>query len=47
MSIDAIDRRIIAATQAGLPIVARPYAAVAEDTGLAEDEVIARLEGTA
>ncbi len=43
MSIDAIDRRIIAATQAGLPIVARPYAAVAEQTGLAEDEIIARL----
>ena len=43
MSIDAIDRRIIAATQAGLPIVARPYAAVAEQTGLAEDEIVARL----
>ncbi len=43
MSIDATDRRIIAATQAGLPLVAEPYAEVAGWLGLPEAEVIARL----
>ncbi len=33
--IDAIDRRIILATQAGLPLVPRPYHAVAELLGAA------------
>jgi siroheme decarboxylase len=42
--IDAIDRRIIAATQAGLPLVREPYSAVAEKLGLEEAEVIARLK---
>lgn len=41
--IDAIDRSIVAATQTGLPLCARPYAAVAEDLGLAADEVMDRL----
>lgn len=41
---DALDRRIIAATQAGLPLVAEPYRAVAESIGVEESEVIARLE---
>jgi len=41
--IDATDRRIIAATQAGLPLVARPYHAVAEQLGLEPAEVMARL----
>jgi DNA-binding Lrp family transcriptional regulator len=44
MRIDATDRAIIAATQAGLPLVPEPYAAVAARTGLTEAEVIARLE---
>jgi len=43
MRIDATDRAIIAATQAGLPLVPEPYAAVAARTGLTEAEVIARL----
>jgi len=43
MSIDATDRSIIEATQAGLPFVPEPYAAVAEQLGLEESEVIARL----
>lgn len=43
MSIDAADRRIIEATQAGLPLVPRPYAEIAERTGLREAEVIARM----
>ena len=42
-SIDDTDRRIIAATQAGLPLVARPYHAVAEQLGLAPAEVMARM----
>ena len=42
--LDAIDRRIIAATQAGLPLVREPYRAVAEKLGLEQAEVIARLK---
>lgn len=42
--LDALDRRIVAATQAGLPLVAQPYRAVAEMVGTTEAEVIARLE---
>jgi len=43
MTIDATDRRIIAATQGGLPLVAEPYAAVAGELGLPEAELIDRL----
>ncbi len=42
--LDDIDRRIVVATQAGLPIVAEPYRAVAEAVGVDEAEVIARLQ---
>jgi len=42
-TIDAADRAIIAATQDGLPLVPRPFAAVARQAGLGEDEVIARM----
>ena len=41
--LDSIDRRIVAATQAGLPLVREPYRAVAEKLGLDEADVIARL----
>ena len=41
--LDPVDRRLVAATQAGMPIVARPYRAVAEAIGVTEEEVIARL----
>jgi DNA-binding Lrp family transcriptional regulator len=41
--LDAIDRRIVTATQAGLPLVRQPYRAIAEKVGLDEAEVIARL----
>lgn len=44
MTLDTTDRRIIAATQAGLPLVAEPYAEVAGWLGLSEAEVIDRLE---
>ena len=41
--IDDIDRRIIRATQAGLPVVTKPYDAIAEQTGLPADQVKRRL----
>ncbi|MDT3684742.1 MAG: AsnC family transcriptional regulator [Pseudorhodoplanes sp.] len=41
--LDAVDRRLIEATQAGLPLEPRPYRAVAEVVGIGETEVIARL----
>jgi len=41
--IDATDRRLIAATQAGLPFVARPYHALAEELGLNPSEAMRRL----
>jgi len=41
--LDAVDRRIVAATQAGLPVTQRPYLAVAEELALSEGEVMARL----
>jgi DNA-binding Lrp family transcriptional regulator len=41
--IDATDRRLIAATQGGLPPVERPYHALADELGLSPDEVMARF----
>jgi DNA-binding Lrp family transcriptional regulator len=41
--LDAVDRRIVAATQNGLPLTARPYAAIAEAAKIGETETIARL----
>ena len=41
--LDDLDRRIIAATQTGLPLVSRPYHALAETLGVAADEVMDRL----
>jgi siroheme decarboxylase len=43
-TIDTTDRRILQATQAGLPIARHPYREVARELGLAEGNVIARLE---
>lgn len=43
MRLDATDRRLIEATQAGLPLVAEPYAALAGELGLSEAAVIDRL----
>lgn len=42
--LDAMDRKLIEATQGGLPIVAEPYAAVADEIGVSETEVIDRLK---
>ena len=44
VKIDDIDRKIIAATQAGLPIVERPYHAVADELALDPGDVMQRLE---
>ena len=41
--VDAIDRAIIVATQGGLPLVARPYHAIAESLQLAPELVMARM----
>ncbi len=41
--LDDLDRRIVAATQAGLPLVSRPYHAVAEKVGATPVDVMARL----
>lgn len=40
---DDLDRRLIIATQAGLPLVARPYDALAAGLGVSAEEVKARL----
>ncbi len=42
-SIDDTDRRIVAATQSGLPLVPRPYHAIAEQLGLGPEEVMQRF----
>jgi len=41
---DPIDRAIIVATQGGLPLVPRPYHAIAETVGVAPEEVMRRLQ---
>jgi siroheme decarboxylase len=43
MTLDAIDRKLINATQSGLPLTPAPYAEVASWLGLSEGEVIARM----
>jgi DNA-binding Lrp family transcriptional regulator len=43
--IDESDRRLIVATQAGLPLVPRPYHALAEALGMPVAEVLSRLAG--
>lgn len=42
-SVDEIDRAIIVATQGGLPLVARPYHAIAESLQLDPEDVMARM----
>ena len=42
-SIDALDRAIIRATQAGLPLVVDPYGAVARKVGTSSADVAARM----
>lgn len=40
---DDIERRLIVATQNGLPLVPRPYHAIAEAVGISAEEVMQRL----
>jgi len=42
--LDSIDRRIIDHWQGGFPICERPYAEVAGQLGIAEDDLLQRLE---
>ena len=42
--IDAMDRRLIVATQAGLPLTSRPFAAVAEQLARDAAEILATPE---
>lgn len=44
MPLDDTDRALVRATQAGLPLVPRPYHAIADDLGLDVEEVKARFE---
>jgi DNA-binding Lrp family transcriptional regulator len=41
--LDAVDRLLVRATQAGLPLTPRPYHLLADQLGLTPDEVIGRL----
>ncbi|NMG67593.1 AsnC family transcriptional regulator [Azoarcus indigens] len=41
--LDETDRRLIRATQGGLPLVPQPYLAIAEQLGIGEAEVATRL----
>ncbi|SBT04961.1 Protein NirH [Candidatus Accumulibacter aalborgensis] len=42
-AVDAVDRRLVLATQSGLPLVSRPYHQLAEQLGMAPEEVLSRL----
>ncbi len=44
IKLDELDRRIVVATQAGLPLVAEPYQQVAEALGVTAEEVMQRLQ---
>ena len=41
--LDELDRRIVVATQAGLPLVTEPYREIARTLGTTEDEVLRRM----
>ena len=43
-TLDTTDRRLIVETQGGLPLVSRPYHALAERLGMAPAEVMARMQ---
>lgn len=42
-ALDAADRRLIAAIQGGLPLVAEPYREIGDAIGMPEQDVIARI----
>ena len=41
---NALDESIVRATQAGLPLVKRPYAAISKELGVPEAEILLRLK---
>jgi DNA-binding Lrp family transcriptional regulator len=43
-AVDAIDRALIVATQGGLPLVPRPYHAIAEQLQLEPEDVLRRMQ---
>jgi len=43
LALDATDRRLLVLLQRGLPLVARPYAAIAAEAGISEDGALARV----
>lgn len=43
MQLDAADRQLIDSYQRGLPVCERPYAEMASDLGMTEEEVLERL----
>lgn len=43
-ALDAVDRRLVLATQSGLALTPRPFARLASDLGIGEDEVVERIE---
>lgn len=47
MNIDAVDRKIIARLQGDLPLVPRPFAAMAAELGLSEAQVVERIRSLA
>jgi DNA-binding Lrp family transcriptional regulator len=44
ITLDELDRKIIVATQSGLPLVSEPYAAIAEQVESTTDEVMKRTQ---
>ena len=43
-NLDELDRKIIRATQGGLPLVSEPYQQVADEVGTAAQEVMGRMQ---
>ncbi|TAK85067.1 MAG: Lrp/AsnC family transcriptional regulator [Betaproteobacteria bacterium] len=41
---NALDEKIVRATQAGLPLTAEPYAEIAKELGVSEQELLSRLQ---
>ncbi|MBE0428798.1 MAG: Lrp/AsnC family transcriptional regulator [Thermoleophilia bacterium] len=44
MNLDATDKKLVTMIQSRFPVTERPYAALGEQLGISEDEVIERLE---
>lgn len=43
--LDALDRALLEATQSGIPLTPAPYAEIAAQIGISEEDVVARLQG--